>query len=150
MYRIFQVLLVFVISIGIYYAFDYYETKQFVENVYEMELIKSDTLNKLSITKYPEQATYLTFDKSEVQEAYRILNKPDLQKTERLQTSENYIKIRFQEDGSQSSIQYYFYDNGYITRVEDAISVSTYQYYKTDAAELNAIIEELLTGKSFD
>lgn len=150
MKRIFQVILVFVISFGIYYAVDYYETKQFVESLQETEWVRSDTLNKLSIIKYPEQATYLTFDKSEVQEAFHQLNTLELKKTDFPKTSENYTKIRFQEDGSQTVIEYTFYDNGHISRKEDALAVITFLYYKTDPAELNAILEELLIGKTLE
>lgn len=150
MKRIFQVILVLVISFGIYYAIDYYRTKQFVESLQETEWVRSDTLNKLSIIKYPEQATYLTFDKTEVQEAYQQLNTLELKKTDHPKTSENYTKIRFQEDGLQTAIEYSFYDNGHISRKEDSLAVITYLYYKVEPSELEAILEKLLIGKTLE
>ncbi|WP_274310011.1 hypothetical protein [Solibacillus daqui] len=150
MYKIFQVMFFFSISFVVLYAVDKYETKKMIESLQEMELVSPNSLNKLSIVSYPDVKTYMSFDYQEVQDTYRAIQKLDVKEAKPGNGVGSYMKIRFSEDGMLSFIEYYLYENGYLTRAEDAISVSTYFNYKTDEAELKELIEELLAEKTFD
>lgn len=150
MYKILQFMFVFVLVFGVYYAIDKYNTKQFMDGLREMDLVSSNSLDKLSITMYPELESYLSFDNTEIQNTYQALTKLDLQEAKPGKAIGKYMRIRFTNESMQSYVEYNLFDDGYLSRAENGISVYTSFYYKTDPAELNALVEELLTGKTFD
>lgn len=150
MSKFLKAMLMVVVIFGVYYAVDQYDKKRFADAIQTLNLVSENQLDKLSIIKYPDLQTYQSFDYTEVQDSYRLLNRLDLQETKRFETSENYIKIRFSEDGSQQFIEYLIYGNGNISRAEDAIAVANYAYYKVDETKLNEIHAALFTGKTFE
>lgn len=150
MSKFLKAMLMVVVILGVYYAVDQYDKKRFADAIQTLNLVSENQLDKLSIIKYPDLQTYQSFDYTEVQDSYRLLNRLDLQETKRFETSENYIKIRFSEDGAQQFIEYLIYDNGNISRAEDAIAVSKYAYYKVDETKLNEIQTTLFAGKTFE
>ena len=159
MKNIFKGLLVAVViygaGYGIYYVKDQYQMKKINDAIQATDFVSINQLDKLSIIQYPELQTYVSFDGAEMQDTYRTLkvldnNDMKLKNTSRFQMSESYMKIRFSEDGGHSFIEYLIYDNGYISRAEDALAVSKYAYYKVDEAQLKEIRDELLTRKTLE
>ena len=150
MYKIYKIMFFFTIFFIVLYAVDKYETKKLTDSLRDMVLISPNSLNKLSIVAYPGEKTYMSFDYQEVQDTYRALKKLEVKEAKAGKGSGSYMKIRFSEDGMESFIEYYVYDNGYLTRTEDAISVYTSFHYKADEAEIKLLMDELLASKAFE
>ena len=150
MSKFIKAMLMVVVIFGVYYAIDQYDKKRFAEAIQTLNVVSENRLDKLSIVKYPELQTYQSFDYTEVQDTYRLLNRLDLKETKRFETSGSYVKVRFSEDGAQQFIEYLIYDNGHISRAEDAVAVAKYAYYKVDDTQLNEIQTTLFAGKTFD
>lgn len=150
MYKIFQAMGIFFLLFLLYFGFRTYEINQGLDKLSEFEFVSAAELDTLTITTYPNEENDFTEDFDEVQNIYEAIKSLETEKVERLELSENYVKLHFQDDGTPTFVEYYLHDNGYIVRNENSLDDFKTLYYKMDKKEFQPFIERLLAGKALE
>ena len=150
MYKIFKVMGIFSLLFLLYFGFRTYEINEGLDKLSEFELVSAAELNTLTVTTYPNEENDFIEDFDEVQSIYEAIKSLEIEKVERPEISESYVKLYFQDKGTRTFVEYYLYDNGYIVRNENSVDDFRTLYYKMDDKEFQPLIERLLAGKALE